>query len=90
MQTSCRMFRSVTPTQYIKIRKRIGSQEKVALILGVNIRTVQRREVGDIPITGEAARAIMALAAREMAQRVLALDRQIFRPDIEEILVLLK
>jgi hypothetical protein len=56
----------------------------------VDIRTVQRREAGTIPITSEAARSIMSLAAREQAERLLGLDRQILPFDIEKIIVLLK
>jgi hypothetical protein len=40
-------------------------------MLGVDIRTVQRREAGDIPITKEAERAIRALHVEERTPRLL-------------------
>lgn len=79
----------MTAAQYNKLRKRIGSQQKVASLVGVDIRTVQRREAGSIPITAEASRAITSLAAREAAQRLLA-SGQVFKPEIEELLGLLR
>ncbi len=50
-------------TDYAKVRETLGSQRDVAKMLGVDIRTVQRREVGDIIITNEAVQALLSLSA---------------------------
>jgi transcriptional regulator with XRE-family HTH domain len=52
------MTNYTTPEEYSNLRKRIGSQKDVAKLLGINIRTVQRRENGEILIMSEA---VMAL-----------------------------
>jgi transcriptional regulator with XRE-family HTH domain len=52
-----------TKAQYHALRESIGSQKEVAKMLGVDIRTVQRRESGEIMITFEATRALYSLAA---------------------------
>ena len=51
------------PAQYHKVRETLGSQRDVAKLLGVDIRTVQRREAGEIMITFEATRALFSLSA---------------------------
>ena len=53
----------ITPAEYEKVRESIGSQRDVAKMLGVDIRTVQRREAGQILITFEATRALFSLSA---------------------------
>jgi hypothetical protein len=60
----------MTAKQYRKVRESIASQTKVSILLGVHLRTVQRREAGFIPVTKEAERAIRSLAAAEHARRV--------------------
>lgn len=52
----------MTPHQYKKIRKALGTQEEVAKALGLHRYTVNRREAGAMPISEEAARAIRDLA----------------------------
>ena len=52
---------AMTSSQYKKARKRLGSQEAVAKLLGVARSTVERREAGKMVITKEAAIAIRAL-----------------------------
>lgn len=51
----------MTPQEYHQLRESLGSQKEVSRRLGVDIRTVQRREAGEILITGEAIRSINAL-----------------------------
>jgi hypothetical protein len=51
----------MTADQYKAERQRRGTQQGVAALLGVDYRTIQRRESGDIEITREAALAIRAL-----------------------------
>ena len=48
----------MTPAEYRALRKTIASQKKVAAALGVDYRTIQRREVGEIKIPREAALAL--------------------------------
>jgi transcriptional regulator with XRE-family HTH domain len=52
-----------TAAEYARVRESVGSQKDVARMLGVDIRTVQRRECGEILITDEAVRALHALSA---------------------------
>lgn len=59
----------MTGQQYMKLRERIASQAKVSVLLGVDIRTVQRREAGNIPVTREAERALRSLVTEEQARR---------------------
>jgi hypothetical protein len=81
----------MTSATYIKLRKRLGSQENVAVLLGVDIRTVQRREAEHIPITAEAARSIMALYARQQVSNWLESQEGAILPGQgERILALLK
>ena len=53
----------ITPDEYHQVRESIGSAKEVAKMLGVDIRTVQRREAGEILITFEATRALFCLSA---------------------------
>jgi hypothetical protein len=55
----------VTPSEYKTERQKRGTQHGVALTLGVDYRTIQRREAGDIPITEEARRAILSVPLRK-------------------------
>jgi DNA-binding transcriptional regulator YiaG len=52
---------TMTPQEYHQLRETLGSQKEVSQRLGVNIRTVQRRETGEILITEEAVRSLNAL-----------------------------
>lgn len=47
--------------EYKSARQQRGTQQGVALALGVDYRTVQRREAGDIPVSREAAVALLTL-----------------------------
>lgn len=51
----------MNPTQYKSERQQRGTQKAVAVLLGVDYRTVQRRESGEIEITREAELALLAL-----------------------------
>jgi transcriptional regulator with XRE-family HTH domain len=51
----------MTPQEYTQRRESLGSQKEVSQRLGVNIRTVQRREAGEILITAEAVISLNAL-----------------------------
>jgi hypothetical protein len=55
---------NLNPAEYKTERQKRGSQKGVALALGVDYRTIQRREAGDIQITREASMALMALPVR--------------------------
>jgi DNA-binding transcriptional regulator YdaS (Cro superfamily) len=60
----------MTAADYKATRSRLGTQAKVAALLGVARGTVARRETGALPITTEAALALDALQARrERAER---------------------
>lgn len=54
----------MSPEEYKKLRKQIGSQEKVAGLLGLSRLAVQRRESDQTRITEEAAIAITELSKR--------------------------
>lgn len=54
----------MTPAQYKAARERIGTQEEVAVMLGLNRVTIARRETGALPITREAEIAIKALKGK--------------------------
>lgn len=54
----------VTAAQYKSERQRRGTQQGVAALLGVDYRTIQRRESGEIAVTQEAALAMRALTVR--------------------------
>lgn len=47
--------------EYRSLRQLLGSQNQVAKMLQVGIRTIQRREAGEVPIFREAALAIEGL-----------------------------
>ncbi len=51
----------MTRDQYKSERQRRGTQQGVAALLGVDYRTIQRRESGDIEITREAELALRAI-----------------------------
>lgn len=51
----------MSPNEYKSIRQRLGTQAEVAARLGVARSTVAHREGGGMPITTEAALAIVAL-----------------------------
>lgn len=55
--------------EYRQARKERGTQKGVALALGVDYRTVQRREAGEIEITREAALALLALPKNKERRR---------------------
>ena len=59
----------VTPNEYRTLRERAGTQQGVAAKLGVDYRTIQRREYGQIKINREAEIALrfLASARRELA-----------------------
>jgi hypothetical protein len=61
----------VNNTEYQQVRESIGSQRDVSKRLGVDIRTVQRREAGEIIITGEATRALFCLSAIERIHQLM-------------------
>lgn len=54
----------MSPDQYQTERARRGTQSSVAALLGVDPQTISRRERGEIPITREAALALMSLRPR--------------------------
>ena len=62
----------LTRTDYHRVRESIGSQKEVARLLGVDIRTVQRRESGEILITFEATRALYCLSAINRLHALIA------------------
>jgi hypothetical protein len=62
----------ITPAEYQKVRETIGSQRDVAKLLGVDIRTIQRRECEEIAITSEATRALFSLSALNYAHIITA------------------
>ena len=82
---------NVNPKEYQSVRETIGSQRDVARLLGVDIRTVQRREAGEIVITFEATRALFCLSAIE---RLRGLTEQIksdtVRHELDDVVVLLE
>ena len=55
----------MTPSEYRTLRESVGSQQKVAAALGVDYRTIQRREYSQIKIPREAEIALRALARAE-------------------------
>jgi hypothetical protein len=56
---------TIPSADYRSERQKRGSQKGVALSLGVDWRTIQRREAGDVPITREAWLALCALPLRK-------------------------
>lgn len=59
----------MTAANYRLARQERGTQKGVALALGVDYRTVQRREAGEIEITREAALALLALPKTKERRR---------------------
>jgi DNA-binding transcriptional regulator YiaG len=59
--TDSRHIPVMTGNEYRSLRQPLGSQHQVARMLQVGIRTVQRREAGEVPIFREAALAIEQL-----------------------------
>ena len=55
----------MTADQYRKLRRSLGTQTDVAELLDVNIRTIQRRESGAIPVTWEAELAILSVSRQK-------------------------
>lgn len=51
----------MTAEEYRTLREAVGSQKKVAEALGVDFRTIQRRESGQRAVNGEAGLAIAYL-----------------------------
>jgi hypothetical protein len=60
----------VTSIEYKAARRLRGTQQGVALLLGVNWHTVQKREGGSTPITQEAALALLALPKKRKKREV--------------------
>lgn len=56
---------TILKDNYRSERQRRGSQKGVALLLGVDWRTVQRREAGEVPITLETWLALCSLPLRK-------------------------
>ena len=52
-------------TEYKSAREKLGTQQAVASLLGVDYRTIQRREAGTVAITHEAELAILSLRVRK-------------------------
>jgi transcriptional regulator with XRE-family HTH domain len=67
-----RIIAMITPAEYQTVRESIGSQRDVAKLLGVDIRTVQRRECGEIAITFEATRVLFSLSALNRLRQLIA------------------
>ena len=61
----------LTPVEYEQVRESIGSRRDVAKMLGVDIRTIQRRERAEIAITFEATRALFCLAALNRLRQLI-------------------
>jgi hypothetical protein len=82
---------TVKSEQYHKLRLEIGSQSKVAELLGINIRTLQRREAGELPLNPEAQRSIRALAASRHVENLTRLvdGKGIIRDTVKELAELL-
>lgn len=59
----------MTADQYRRLRVRVGSQERVAKLLGVHPMTISKRERGELEVDLEAAVAIRCLAEHQQAQR---------------------
>ena len=81
---------TVKSETYHKLRLEIGSQAKVAELLGINIRTLQRREAGELPLNPEAQRSIKALAASLRVENLVRLAHTSdMRSAVEEVAELL-
>ena len=81
----------VNNIEYQKVREKIGSQRDVSRKLGVDIRTVQRREAGEILITFEATRSLLCLSALERLRLLIedVKDSGIKR-ELDNVVVLLE
>lgn len=81
----------LTSADYARVRESIGSQRDVAQRLGVDIRTVQRREAGEILITQECCRALCALSAiaavRQLGAKIADMG---FAQELDDIVTLLE
>ena len=55
---------TILSDNYRSERQRRGSQKGAALLLGVDWRTIQRREAGEVPITRETWLALCSLPLR--------------------------
>lgn len=55
----------MTPDQYKRLRKKIGTQAEAATKLGVTRETINKREAGSMLITTEAAAALSQLSKRK-------------------------
>lgn len=59
---------------YSSLRKTLGTQERVAFLLGLHPTTLSRRENGSLPITGEAELAIRYLVLMDADAATYALE----------------
>lgn len=59
----------MTAGQYKSERQQRGTQQGVAALLGVDYRTVQRRESGEIEVTREAELSLLRLTKKRKAPR---------------------
>ena len=81
----------VNNLEYAKVREKIGSQRDVSRKLGVDIRTVQRREAGEIVITDEATRALFCLSALDrLHQLIEKVKDNGIRQDLDDVVILLE
>lgn len=61
-------FGEMSKARYKTLREKVGTQSEVAAIVGLHRGTIAKREAGTIPITTEAAIAILALR-NQIAER---------------------
>jgi hypothetical protein len=66
----------MTPGEYKATRELRGPQTAVAAALGVAQNTVSRREIGAIPITQEAALALLALPKKRKKREVKSFNAE--------------
>lgn len=59
----------MSPEQYRSAREERGTQSSVAALLRVDPQTISRRERGEIPITHEAALALLSLRKSRRVRR---------------------
>jgi hypothetical protein len=59
------MEKLIDNLEYTRLRKEVGTQAHVAKLPGIGLRTIQRRESGELPITREAYIAMMVLTEDE-------------------------
>jgi helix-turn-helix protein len=60
----------MSPMEYRAARVERGSQVAVAAKLGVDRNTITRREMGSVPVTMEAARALLSLRKLSSRQKI--------------------